>query len=240
MADRPILFSAPMVLALLDGRKTQTRRLLSLRGHKSFSEFGVSTTQGYDWHFRDAEMRWHDFRNSELLKRMKHAVGDRLWVREAWRTQECFDDESPKAIVGQFRKEFGEDSIPTFYEADKKCDDHSIELWQQGPLGRLRSSMHMPRCASRFTLTVTNVRVERLQDVSEADAVAEGVIKVRDSCHVIKGFDYDNHGLCHTSPITPYAKLWDQIHAPGSWDKNPWIVAYSFTVERRNIDEAGQ
>src|SRR3546814_16853672 len=84
MADRPILFSAPMVRALSDGRKTQTRRMLSIGGHKEFSEFGPSDTPGYDWHFRRADACWCDFRHSELLARLRWHAGDRLWVKDTF------------------------------------------------------------------------------------------------------------------------------------------------------------
>src|SRR3546814_10006548 len=84
MADRPIRCSGPMVRALSDGRKTQTRRMLSIGGHKEFSEFGPSDTPGYDWHFRRADACWCDFRHSELLARLRWHAGDRLWVKETF------------------------------------------------------------------------------------------------------------------------------------------------------------
>lgn len=161
MADRPILFSGPMVRAIFAGAKTQMRRLLDLATcdndePPAFVRSGAVTAFGPD----DLPHRWP----------RTHAVGDRCWVREAWRTQAAFDRKSPAAIVADFEDEWGSPSIPTFYEADKRCDNHSVEQWQESPIGRLRAGIHMPRCASRITLLVTDVHVERLQDISEEDA----------------------------------------------------------------------
>ena len=89
-------------------------------------------------------------------------------------------------------------------------------------------SIHMPRWASRLVLEIVSVRLERLQDISEKDALAEGVTKIRDGCHVIKGFDYDKAGLCHTHAVTPFEKLWESINGPGSWALNPWVWVVEF------------
>lgn len=86
MSDSSILFSCPMVRALPDGRKTQIRRVLSLLSRfGSITEFGPCDATGYDWHFRDPQKRCHDLRAAELVECLPCAVGDRLWVREAWR-----------------------------------------------------------------------------------------------------------------------------------------------------------
>jgi hypothetical protein len=98
----------------------------------------------------------------------------------------------------------------------------------------------MPRWASRITLLVTDVRVERLQDISGADAIAEGLMEnpaalrsaVEMGCHW--GFEGDDR---YGSPISAYATLWDHINGFGAWDANPWIAAYTFTVHNHNIDE---
>lgn len=100
---------------------------------------------------------------------------------------------------------------------------------------RIRPSIHMPRWASRLTLTVTDVRVERLQDISEADAIAEG-------CPVSTMPGTIGHPLCPVgfnemgTPIYWFRELWNSINGPDAWDANPWVVALTFDVARRNID----
>jgi hypothetical protein len=122
------------------------------------------------------------------------------------------------------------------YSADNAplAKGETVDGW-----GPKRSSLLMPRWASRLTLEITEVRVQRLQDITEADAMAEGVVKVRDACHVIRDVDYDLVGLCHTSPITPYAKLWDTLNGdkPGmAFDDDPWVWALTFKVHTTNVD----
>lgn len=222
MSEKGIIFSAPMVRALLDGRKTQTRRLLTLRGHRKFSEFGPSDTPGYDWHFRRADACWCDFQASDLP--LPYALGDRLYVREGWRTAKVSDELAARQLVGG-----GYSRV--WYEADDRdnCDAH----------GRLRPSIHMPRWASRLTLTVTDVRVQRLQDISDADALAEGVYF--DELGLTGG--YIGLGGCNqewsATPLIAFANLWRKLHTkPGErWEDNPWVVAVSFDVRHGNINE---
>lgn len=209
MADRGILFSPLMVQALLAGRKTQTRRLLSLRGYPEFSEFGPSDTLGYDWHFRRADGCWCDFRSADLPLRI--AVGDRLYVREAWRVDAEFD---------HVRASLLEPGLPVFFDADGDPGDHLSRLHI---LGRRRAAMHMVRWASRITLEVTEVRVERLCSISEADAEAEGFPGAID---------------CPIEPSGWYSGLWDMLNSEEGtrWEDNPWVVAVSFTARNGNID----
>jgi len=151
----------------------------------------------------------------ELVPFRLHAVGDRLWVREAWRTHVSWDVDPPRGVIP---------AAPIWFEADP------FEARMGLDVGKLRPSMFMPRWASRLTLTVTDVRVQRLQDISEEDAIAEGyppaeqratggIAEIRDAY-----------------PIAWYAWLWDSINGAGSWEANPWVAAYSFKVEHRNID----
>ncbi len=99
----------------------------------------------------------------------------------------------------------------------------------------------MPRWASRLTLTVTDVRVERLQDISESDAIAEGADIAEGHRSQITGGPMIKIGAgTYMSPIAWYHRLWNEINGAGSWEANPWIVAYTFTVHHGNIDQIAQ
>lgn len=217
MADRPILFSAPMVRALLDGRKTQTRRPFKPRGF----EFYTHPTSGDRYNeyrpYRDGT--WDGSRivgsgpmqafgwGEGLYSYLPYAPGDRLYVRETWRTLQKVDCLKPKLLMDDVDK------------IDYRADGYPRNpLWAWG---KNRVAIHMPRWASRLTLTVTDVRVERLNDCSEVDAIQEGVTLVEES---------------YEDPVEAYAALWDSINGAGAWEANPWIVAITFTVEQRNID----
>ena len=228
MTDRPIIFSAPMVRAMLDGRKTQTRRVLkpqptgqpSANCHPAHKPrhpapyldayCGEPRTpqnprgQGRDWHW------WQvDDRCGPVACRVPYAPGDRLWVREAV----CW-------VSGWGWR----------YRAD---NDDLAEKRETGEVSRWRPSIHMPRWASRLTLTVTDVRVQRLQDISEADAVAEG-------CDAVLALTIKRPNGAHPgNPRECYCDLWNSLHGPGAWDANPWVVALTFTVQRGNIDQIG-
>ncbi len=190
MPDRPIIFSALMVRALLDGRKTQTRRLLKPQ---------------------------HDSKGRGFLdSKLPYATGDRLWVREAWS-----GDYDMRAIKPQDR--FGPARQPIWYWADTKRD---CGQWE-----RPRSPIHMPRWASRITLTVTDVRVQRVQDISNENAIAEGI---EPHGHAFTG--YGKQADVWMAPYDSFASLWNSIHGPGAWDANPWVCALAFTVRKGNID----
>lgn len=212
MADRPILFSAPMVLALLAGTKTQTRRILKpqpnmLNGGKPLNDGrGSYSTEG-GW------------------KRIPIARGDRLWVREAWRCNGWAIDVAT-IFYGASEGEGYTAMCEQYPVADKK-PLRITSGW--------RPSIHMPRWASRLTLTVTDVRVERLQDISEADAIAEGCGQYSSSTKLSRPFNPDWKGIYREG----YAELWNEINGSGAWEANPWVVAYTFTVQNGNIDKIG-
>ena len=224
MTDRPIIFSAAMVRALLDGRKTQTRRLLSIKGHRKISEFQRSSTPGYDWTFRDEKLRWHDLRDNELRRRLRAAqAGDRLWVRENFAMG--FDHDDHDMRIGDEPKPF----YAASYDGMRWYDPDRDELRDEP---RWKPSIHMPRWASRLTLVVTGVKVERLQEISREDAIAEGC----ESPLIGTEAPAPAHGVYLADERTSFAQLWNRLHGPGSWDANPWIVAVSFVTHMRNID----
>jgi len=220
MKDRPILFSAPMIRAILDGRKTQTRRVLDAWCDEppAFVEDGVVTA----FDENDRPYRWP----------RTNAVGDRLWVREAHYLTDDGDYERAVYAADAADVRLHLSGVEQLRACHPNID------WSKH--ARLRPSIHMPRWASRITQIVTHVRVQRLQDISEDDAIAEGVVRVRDACHVIRGFDYDLSGLCHTSAITPFQKLWMHINGDDAWEANPWVAAYTFTPIFQNIDQIAE
>ncbi|KNY21735.1 hypothetical protein [Methylobacterium sp. ARG-1] len=217
MADRPILFSAPMVQALLAGRKTQTRRILKLpkwaSTDPSHIEFGASGAP---------EVICRDTGCLVTLP-LPYAGGDRLWVKETWRASYGLDwhDEA----LGRAPKP---SDIPVGSVLEYLADGER-ELG-----GKIRPSLFMPRWASRLTLLVTEVRLERLNAMSAADAIAEGIQDLRTPEHS----DFGIPGLVNAQhPVRAFWLLWDFINGEGAWLANPWVVAISFEVLRLNIDD---
>lgn len=221
MADRPIIFSGPMVRALIEGRKTQTRRILRDQAVPGAQFQGIN---------RDG-LALFSFGSLYGKQRLPYAPGDRLYVREAVRFALEWDECPPS----QFDRA---DAIA--YEADGRTE---ARAWGD-PFkpGRLRPSIHMPRWASRLTLTVTDVRVQRLQDISEADALAEGIRPMprRGDLFTSDCITSKDHAvpLWFNTPKEAFHDLWNNLHGPDAWDANPWVVALTFTVEQRNIDGA--
>lgn len=219
MGEKPILFSGPMVRAILDGRKTVTRRVLKPQPEKT-----PSGTWHVPWQVGGGSIMGPDATDRciaiEMEQGLRTEVGDRLWVREAWRTLQKFDDLSPRHLA--------DDRSKVTYEADP---ERKNTLWA---FGRLRASMHMPRWASRLTLEVTGVKVERLQEISEEDALAEGVCQfVEDGDKVGWGnLAADDRAAIvrstYGSARQAFRHLWETINGEEAWDTNPWVVAVSF------------
>jgi hypothetical protein len=211
MTEKPILFSGPMVRAILDGRKTMTRRVIKVQppveatsaGNYSSSREGV--TNRWTWMSGNPK----DCDTWEPLDdfRLPYAPGDLLWVRETW-AEACELDEDDKPAT----------DMRTYYRADgepfSRYLDPDTDTWRDGL--KWKPSILMPRWASRITLRVTAVKVERLQDISEEDAKAEGV---------------ETPILPHW-PSAPFKSafrgIWLDLHGPGSWEANPWVMAVSF------------
>ncbi len=218
MTDRPIIFSAPMIRALLDGRNSMTRRII-----KPSPEFcgGGRSRDPQNWNDPDAwgwenydEGCW-DLLSEGYMGRPFYAPGDRLWVREAW----------ARVPVSAYRASEGVDQRQSPFDYEAAIYRAGFDRSQGGI--HWRSPIHMPRWASRLTLLVTDVRVQRLQEISSADAIAEGCPPYANSATI----DCDT-----PNPRDDFKRLWNSIHGPDAWDANPWVAAISFTVHRCNID----
>lgn len=207
MSNRPIIFSAPMIRALIDGRKTQTRRVLR-------KEAALNAAAVFDREFLTRPG------NVDLIG---CAIGDRLWVREAFALG--FDLDDHDMPIGDEPKLF----FAATYDG-RRWLDRDTDEWRDEP--RWTPSIHMPRWASRITLAVTAVRVQRLQEISREDAIAEGC----ESPLIGSEAPRPGPGVYLADERTSFAQLWNRLKGPGSWDANPWVVAITFTAHRCNID----
>lgn len=213
MTDRPIIFSAQMVRALLVGRKTQTRRVLRPQLGNIAQAFEFTTGS---WRFVG-----HDGVRVYQSFRPPFSNGDRLWVREA------------HALVPSSAYRMSDGVAQVIDPSDRDYACVYREGWERSA-PRWRPSIHMPRWASRLTLIVTDVRVQRLQQISEEDAVAEGVMSDTDGWT-----DYLMPSTqCCQSARASFCSLWNSIHGPEAWDANPWLAAITFRTIRANIDSA--
>ena len=173
MKERPIIFSSPMVRAILDGRKTQTRR-----------DIKEKLMCGEDAHVNNCQYG---------------KPGDRLWVRETF----CYHDDLARYLY--------------------KADGVTGVKW--------KPSIFMPRIASRIMLEITGIRVERLQDISEEDAIAEGVDGENEAAKI--GAEW------YEKPKRAYRRLWKSINGTGSWDLNPfvWVIEFMVLNNERDTDQ---
>lgn len=236
MADLPILFSAPMVRAILreiakpGTGKTQTRRIIKPQPTASGTvTLGDRVIEAAEWQIREGKF-------------LRINEGDRLYVREAWRVSRMHDQTAPRDLKPR--------TMTVFFEAGGSIanqdapGDWKPAVWPEigerpDWAGKFRQAMHMPRWASRITLEVTGVKVERLQDCSEADAIAEG-IETKTICGVGKSWKHYGNPDAPVGWIDPrqsYASLWDSINKPGAWDKNPWVASYTFRPILGNLDQ---
>ncbi|GGX01649.1 hypothetical protein [Undibacterium macrobrachii] len=213
MKQRPILFSAPMVRALLDGTKTQTRRIAhsdstEMLRPSPFVKSGIETIHGYE------------------VKNPYGNQGDQLWVRETY----GIEVRSYGGGTGEFYA----------YRATKPDAVYCKEASGTTIPIKWIPSIHMPRKACRITLEITSIRVERLQDISKEDAITEGLSTISKDGKTWKYGIPDRDGLpgrdndgwpwsdWEEDPRLAYKKLWERINGTGSWDANPWVWVIEF------------
>lgn len=222
MKEWPTLYAGAMIRAQLAGTKTQTRRplyvLTKVRGSACFDRRYPAPTAlppvGYCWTLS----RWH-----------KAAPGDLIWAREnCWERPE----RTPKML-----REGADTWEPFYYDADGITPQEAAEFKAWG--FKRRPSIHMPRAACRITRTITGNRVERLQDISVEDAIAEGVhadLGMRGDDNILIAEYLQRIGMQRgqlgLAPVARYALLWDAIHGPGSWNANDWVCAISFQEQK--------
>jgi hypothetical protein len=205
--ERPILFSGQMVRAILEGRKTQTRRVGKDQNHKPVAEdengwyYQVPINHG-SFIFNDRVHVPCPYGNPWAEPK------ERLWVRETWRPQHPYD------LPGQEKPIYAADWTPEEFE----------QIY--GKTWGWKPSIFMPRWASRITLEIVNVRVERLQEISEADAIAEGVYTNEQALQKL-GLPADTklQGTC----VDKYRIVWESINGKKHpWASNPWVFVIEF------------
>lgn len=197
MKERPILFSAPMVRALLNGTKTQTRRAIKPEW----------------WRCLDPEDE--DDRAAALKQCPYGAPGDRLWVKETW----C-----SAYARGCFGVMFRADGL--FRQTGKRAEKgphFDGGSPQPNPIVKWRPSIFMPRWASRIKIEITEVRVQRLHDITDEDAVAEGCPPRGPKPEGVGSQVFDPD-----SPIKAFERLWRPINGDAAWFDNPWVWALTF------------
>ncbi|HHS9697052.1 TPA: hypothetical protein ACTW7C_001715 [Klebsiella pneumoniae] len=244
MKERGMIFNGEMVRAILDGRKTQTRRII-----KPQPEATLSGSLSGKWLSRPL--------NGLLLPKIEDiaihcpfgVVGDRIWVRETWSDvnldgapavayradDEVYDLMENKSLL---------DEDGAFNYQDTRVSKYQFAAWHSdlisGIEGNWRPSIHMPRWASRIMLEITDVRVERLNSINEHDAIAEGLAEISKDWRTYKYGVPDRDGYPGTDdcgwpwhewecyPISAYSKLWESIYGADSWQANPWVWVIEF------------
>ena len=196
MKERPILFNAEMVKAILEGRKTQTRRIVKKAPTTEINHRLIAFDNGWNWQVdRQGVIPTMHRDIDDPMICPYGQVGDRLWVRETWRKteiSECGCEDNCTCNFG------GYDYLASSGNKEAK--------W--------KPSIHMPRWASRILLEITNIRVERLNDISESDCLKEGV----------------GSPILRDCKKPKFMQLWESINGACSWNANPWVWVIDFKV----------
>lgn len=241
MKERGMIFNSEMVRAILDGRKTQTRRVMKVQPESN--QLGLllitDSTKRSDigkYHWAESNATGNHVR-SKLFSSPFGAVGERIWVRETWATlgneEGCYVDWEDNLCKGDERSaariyrasceqrpgDYGLWSIPDDAYWKPHTKEHKFE-------GAWRPSIHMPRWASRILLEITDVRVERLNAISEEDARAEGIID--GGC--LNCGEPEPCGCANPEPdaTDAFAYLWQSIYGQDNWNANPWVWVIEF------------
>lgn len=216
MREKPILFSGEMVNAIIAGRKTQTRRVITPQP----TDYGCRHAGGDRWVWTLGE------------KKCPHGQrGDLLWVRETWCPANSSDGPVICYRANYGRRYMSDECFPMNYDLYPNAGCGAWSVWagdlESGVEGSWRPSIFMPRWASRIALIITEIRAERLQDISDTDALAEGVTEAPSGIeHVRYATKYNDMSI----PRALFRGLWDKINAKRgySWESNPWVWVVSF------------
>ena len=232
---RPLLMAAPMVRSTIEGIKTQTRRIVKPQPFlDAMGNFCTPGKPGRPYSCWGQHIDGSPCTRNFTKSRCPHGVqGNLLYVKETWAVGKCADGLKPRELSrGCWIYENG----GLWYEGQEPT--HPIS-----PRGAPRSSLVMPRWASRLTLEITDVRVERLQDMegqhpSESDAIAEGVNKIHhgDGAYYYSAFRNEPHPKNWCDPTDAFRELWEKLNGKGSWDANPWVWVLTFKVHHANVD----
>ena len=208
--ERPIIFTGDSVLGILECHKTQTRRVMPALKHPEWTGYMILANKSYAIEcgpdYPDDE--------SDCVKNPYGVTGDRLWVRETWATGKSLDRMNVMQIVKSASEAGFSPGAPIWYRADGAYqawgDDDERDFDGKG---RIRAAMFMPRWASRLTLELTDVRVERVQDIGDDDCKSEGCVQI-----------------IPEYPRNQFRDVWDSINAKRGygWEKNPWVWAITF------------
>jgi hypothetical protein len=232
MKERPILFNTDMVKAILDGRKTQTRRPVKNQpsngwafedaasggafgriksSHPKKGKFGAFIRRGVGTDFPETDIEVSPF----------GMPGDRLWVRETWQGPLVNQEDEGAFMVD--REGFQNPKYCSYKASGDSCEFYDIELGEL--VCRWKPSIHMPRWVCRLELEITNVRLERVQDITEDDAKAEGTITEEMTAKAGLAWRFGDR--------KQFQDMWDKVY-PNSWKKNEWVWVIEFKIAELN------
>lgn len=213
MKERGMIFNGEMVRAILDGRKTQTRRIMKNQPAGDYPETPAlirNVGTGFQWHGLYGE--------SSIFNCPLGSIGERIWVRETFRVHSRASDVATLVYRASVRNSWTEQThrVPVAV-----CNKPAIpEKWTP--------SIHMPRWASRITLEITDVRVERLHNISERDSLREGLFQLPASGRYCLQPGMQYFGMASHSAKEVYSWLWASIYGEESWAANPWVWVIEF------------